>query len=46
MSQNDIPAAVFLPPAVEHDPDLSLWLPADKHRTLQFLAPAGTVSDR
>jgi hypothetical protein len=41
MPQHDrpIPAAVFLPPAAEKPLDLSLWLPNDKHRVLEFTAP-------
>jgi hypothetical protein len=41
MPQHDrpVPAAVFLPPRAAEVLDLSLWLPNDKHRVLEFTAP-------
>jgi hypothetical protein len=39
MTTKPIPPAVFLPPAAEKPLDLSLWLPNDKHRVLDFMAP-------
>lgn len=38
-STQEIPPAVFLPPAFEQFPDLGDWLPNDKHLVAEFLAP-------